>query len=120
MKAAGGTNRAMFHDLFANTASDQEDEDFYKSEEEAEATEIGGSIPGSVPGMPVKTGPKEPESPLNSSMHSRASSRDSNRDFRIKTSTTTRTNSTTGGVNRLQQPKRTTLMGLSKPHQLAS
>lgn len=51
MKAAGGTNRAMFHDLFANTASDQEeDEDFYKSEEEAEATEIGGSIPGSVPG----------------------------------------------------------------------
>lgn len=47
----------------------------------------------------------------------RSNTKDSQSDFRIKTHTMTGAGSS---VNRLQQPKRTTLMGMSKPHQLSN
>lgn len=57
MRLAGGTNKALFHDLFAHSEGEEDDEDFYKSEGDSESgLELGGSIPGSVPGMPTKTG----------------------------------------------------------------
>lgn len=116
---AGGTTKALFHDLFASEeASDEElsDEDFYNNASDQEE-EPGGKIPGSIPGKPVKTG--QIADVMNSSTSSigsamRATSRDS-KDFRIKSQTSDKTSAT-----RQQQAKRTHVMGLSKPHQLAS
>ena len=83
LKLAGGTNKALFHDLFASASSDgeEDDEEFYKNASDSESKnsdapgmgtqqfELGGKIPGSVPGMPTKTGqlPTPQSEPLQAS-----------------------------------------------------
>lgn len=83
LKLAGGTNKALFHDLFASASSEgeEDDEEFYKNASDSESKnsdapgmgtqqfELGGKIPGSVPGMPTKTGqlPTPQSEPLQAS-----------------------------------------------------
>ena len=57
LKLAGGTNKALFHDLFASASSEgeEDDEEFYKNASDSESK--NSDAPGSVPGMPTKTGP---------------------------------------------------------------
>lgn len=53
---AGGTNKALFHDLLQSGSESEEelsDEDFYNNNSEEEDQEPGGKIPGSIPGKPV-------------------------------------------------------------------